>query len=219
MRPTARRMPRKSEPSIRIIPVTGPATSRACFGRFCQLRPSPVPGPLTKSLRRASFPDCRRRRKESLIRSLRRGCFGCDARIDQRLLTSSPTITWDGLCQSPCGWRLGREFPEGHSSHFEPLNLGVAAARQRRCLRFPDLVALCRDAATGKGLRRGGIEGLMGRWVGGTMGGMARRHRAAHGQRGRPATRGTNLRIRKGKCSGTLGFGRLVRPFHLVLSF
>ena len=45
----------------------------------------------------------------------------------------------------------------------------------------------------------------MGRWVGGTMGEMARRHRAAHGQRGRPATRRTNMKIRKGKCSGTLG--------------
>ena len=58
--------------------------------------------PVTKSLRRASFPDCRRRRKESLISSLRRGYFGREARIDQRLLTSSPTITSGGLCQQPC---------------------------------------------------------------------------------------------------------------------
>jgi hypothetical protein len=56
-----------------------------------------------------------------------------------------------------------------------------------------------------KGLRGGGFQGLMGRWVGGTMGEIARRHRAGHGQRGRPATRGTNMKIRKGRYSGTVG--------------
>ena len=35
--------------------------------------------------------------------------------------------------------------------------------------------------------------------------GIAYRHRAGEGQRGRPATHGTNMRIRKGRFSGRLG--------------
>jgi hypothetical protein len=55
-----------------------------------------------------------------------------------------------------------------------------------------------------KGLRGGGIRGLMGRWVDRMMGEMARRHRAGEGQRGGPATRGTNMKMRNGRFSGTL---------------
>ena len=45
----------------------------------------------------------------------------------------------------------------------------------------------------------------MGRRVGWTVGEIARRHRAGHGQRGRPATRETNMKIRKGRFSGIIG--------------
>jgi hypothetical protein len=48
---------------------------------------------------------------------------------------------------------------------------------------------------------------------------MARRHRAGHGQRGRPAAREANMKVRKGRFSGTIGnevyvnskYGQVVR--------
>src|ERR1035437_5892592 len=59
----------------------------------------------------------------------------------------------------------------------------------------------------------------MGRRVGGTMGKIARHARAGHGQRGRPATRETNMKVVKGRFSGTIGnevyvnskYGQVVR--------
>src|SRR5207247_1991124 len=53
--------------------------------------PATGAGPVTNSVRKSSVPYCRRRRKESLISTWQRTRLGLAGRIDQRLLTSSPT--------------------------------------------------------------------------------------------------------------------------------
>src|ERR1039458_5630692 len=56
-----------------------------------------------------------------------------------------------------------------------------------------------------KGLPDGTFLALMRRWVGGMVGEIAHHRRAGHGQRGRPATCETNMKIRKGRFSGIIG--------------
>jgi len=80
------------------------------------------PRPVTKSVIRAPIRSCRRRRKESLISTLRRS-LGLGSRPrDQRLLTSSPTITYEDFvtgrgaaaCLIQRQWgRWGGEKPSG----------------------------------------------------------------------------------------------------------
>ena len=81
--------------------------------------PGSAARPVTKSVTRAPIWSCRRRRKESLISMFRENPGLGGRPTDQRLLTSSPTMTYEGLvtdhglggvaergsCRPPNRWR------------------------------------------------------------------------------------------------------------------